>query len=228
MATVDTLVVDLQNWTGETSTTLPNATAAEFINRAIRRLQRRHGYQGTVGSVDLVIGTLGRTPLPFDYVREIHVWQKDTTQSDPARALAPVARTDKGEWVKGIAPQNQRDTVFPNVAAPGAFDTTGQLFAYYIEGGMFVIVPTPTADTTFQIDYVQTAPELVYGTSQTNWFTQRYPDVVREGGLAEAYKFLHQPDLAALHETAFGTLASEAIINDEAPSMAGPKRSRGN
>lgn len=228
MATLDTLVTDVQSWTGETTTTLPNATAAECVNRAIRRLQRRHGYQGTVGSTDLTIGTQGRVPLPFDYVAEIHVWQKNTSQSDPARALVPIMRTLKEEWYKGIAPQVQRDTIFPNVAAPGAFDTTTNSYAYFIEGGMFVLVPTPTSNVTVQLDYVQQAPELVHGTGQTNWFTQRYPDVVREGALAEAYKFLHEWDAAALHEQAFTTLAVESIVQDEAPTAAGPRRSRGN
>ena len=223
--TVDELIDALQAYTQESTTTLPDATCAEFVNTAIRRLQRVHPYQGEATSADLTITTAGQTPLPADFIAETGVWLKDTSQTDPAQALSPIVRTSRQAWVNAVDPDASRDTVYPNVAAPGDASPTQR--GYYVQNGLLVIVPSPTSTITVQLDYTRLLADLVVNQAGSNHFTQRYPDVVRAGALAEAYRYRHEDERAMLWEQQFLAMAKESISQDEAPSMAGNKRTRG-
>lgn len=222
MATIDALVTDLQNWTSASSTVLPATTCVEFVNTAIRRLQRRRAYQAEHLSVDLTFGaTVGVVPLPLDYVAETGVWQKDTAQTDPAMALRSITRTLRPTWVQGTDPDNTRDTIYPNVASPGASASTTGSFLYYTWAGTLTIVPTPNATLTVQLDYVRKLPELIAATAEENTFLRLYTDVVRDGALVEAYRYLHQWDVALAYEQVFAMKVQEAILADTAPTAAG-------
>lgn len=221
MATIDTLITDLQTYTSAGSTRLPDADCTEFLNATIRRLQRVHPWLGEQHQVDLSIGTGGLVPLPTDFVHEIAVWKKDTAQSDPAKALSTIQRTSRSAWVRseGTAAATA-DTIYPSIAQPTASNTTTSLY-YYLWDGTLVIVPTPTSTLTVTLDYIRTLPELVDNSGMANVFTTKYPDIVRTGALAEAYRYLHEWEVAGAYEALFQAQAREGITMDEAQSFAG-------
>lgn len=227
MATIDALITALRAYTGETSTTAPDATILEALNTAMRRMQRVHGYQGPRGWIDVVVGTQGGTALPVDFVREYGVYQRDTTQTDPSRALRVIPRTTRYAWTtEGGTADAERDAIYPNVASASA-SSSNREYGYWIQGGEITIVPSPTTTLTVAIEYERTLPDLVSGSALSNWFTARFPDVVREGGLAELYRYLHEWEVAGQHEQRFAALAQESRTADEAGMLAGPPQRRG-
>lgn len=221
MATIDTLITDLQTYTSAGSTRLPDADCTEFINATIRRLQRIHPWLGEQHTVDLTVGTGGVAVLPADFIHELGVWQKDTSQTDPAKALTEIQRTSRAAWVRSEGDAvATADAIYPSVAQPGSATATSSRY-YYLWNGTLAIVPTPTSAITVTLDYIRTLPELVDNSGMQNVFTLRFPDLVRTGALAQAYRYLHEWEVAALHEQLFAAQAKEGISQDEAQSFAG-------
>lgn len=229
MATIDTLITDLQNWTGTSSTVLPGTTCAEFVNTAIRRLERQRPYRGTIATMALAVGTTGYAPLPTDFIGEIGVWLVGTsTGSGATDGLAVMRRwNSKRAWLESNGDEwSARDSVYPNIAARGPVDDNG-ISGYFIEGQTFYVVPTPTAAVTVQIDYARQLNDLVATSGASNVFVDLFPDVVRFGALREAYLYLHEEERAALYEQLFQAATKEATQRDEATTAAGPTPIRG-
>lgn len=226
MATIDDLVTELRDYLGESSTTLPTATAVECVNTAVRRMQRLKPWLGQQHTVDLTVPTTGTVPLPADFVNEIGVWLKDTAQTDPAAALTPIRRTSRPAWIEREAPFNtSQDTIYPNVAAPGARHDTDH--GYYTWRGLLTIVSSPSAAITITLDYIRLWPDLVASSGGSNVFTDTYRDVARQGALAEASRYAKEFERSAVFEALFQGSLGEAVRFDEAPAMAGGTKSRG-
>lgn len=236
MASIDSLVTDLQNWTNAGSAILTNAIAAECVNEAIRRMKRKHNWRYQTSSVQLVLPggvglQSGQSILPPDFTQELYVYTVDPAQSDPSKALIPIKKVLAGKqgWFEAQSPIANTDVIFPQVAAPSSLSVITAERGYYIWGGYLTIVPTPSASITVELDYVRTLPDLVAGlaTPDQNGWTIDYPDAVRMGGLRQAYLFLQQWEVAAGYETAFQVAMTEAIARDNATAFAGPPMTRG-
>lgn len=231
MATVDDLAADVVAWTSTSATVVPTATAVECVNAAIRRLVRKHAWRYQQASVDLSFGPGAQAvaALPADFLAELAVWQKaDPPPDDPSTGLAPIQRTLKPFWFAAVDPSSQRDPVFPQTQRPDALARPPDRH-YYVWAGTLALVPAPSATLLVQLDYVRVLDDLVGALTpaQTNAFTTAFPDVVRNGALAEAYRFLHEFDVAALYEALFQQGREEAIAQDNTSAAAGLSKTRG-
>ncbi len=229
MASIDDLVAQVRAHTASSTAVLPDATIAEFVNAKVRDLQRQHRFRGfgIVVSVDVPIPTTsgGMVALPADFVEETGVWLK--SGSDPAN-LTPIRKTLRRFFIEAVDPTTtQLDTVFPNVAAPSSTLPSG--IFYYLFGGFLFIVPKPNVALTVTLDYIALLPDLLVGMAppQTNVLSNLFPDVLRWGGLHEAYLYLHEWEVAASMLQQFEAALQRAIRFDEAQAMSGPPHQRG-
>jgi hypothetical protein len=228
MATIATLVDDVRTHTGQSGLTLLTSLCETFINNAILRMERRHNFRGQQVTLDPLPypANTDFVPVPSDFVTERAVWQKNQSQTDPSRALAPMqSKTLRRTWIESQNPAILRDSQFPAVAAPSATPLSNQ--GYYIWNRGLYLVPTPSAagGISLVLDYIRVLPDLT-GT-QNNWFTDTLPDVVRSGAVAEAYRYLQEADAATLWEAVFQARITDAIRTDETLSLSGPPASRG-
>jgi len=228
MATIDALATALQSYT-QAGSSLPTADAVECVNLTRRRMQRRHDWQPMQVSIELTV-VAGAAPLPSDFLRELFVYVRDPSQSDPSLALFPVRRLLKQQWFLGENDtRTLRDATYPQVAAPAATSQVVVARAYYVWRNHLFIVPAPSVALTVSVDYARRLPDLVAGQTpaQQDTFTTLYVDVVRAGALAEAYDFLHEEERAARADARYELRLKEAIDADNALAFAGPPAKRG-
>jgi len=205
---------------------LVTATCEEFINTALRRLQRTHLFRCQELSLDIPYSaTTQSVPLPPDFLTESGVWSKDPSATDPTKALAPVVRTQRRFWIEAVDPSNLRDTIYPNVASPSANTFLLTSRWYYIWAQQLVIVPQPNALITLTLDYWKKTADLTG--VQFNDFTVLYPDLLRAGALVEAYKFLHEDERAATIEAEYQDKLRQSIGIDDTTAFSGPPPVRG-
>ena len=228
MATIADLVQDILTHTGQSGLVFLVSQRETFVNNAILRMERRHHFRGQQVTLDPLLfpANADFIPVPPDFVTERGLWQKNT-QTDPSRALVPItAKTLRRFWIEATDPANQKDSIFPAVANPSAGQTPGGSFYYIWNRGLY-LVPSPSISpgVTLVLDYIRIVPDLTG--DQENWFTRHVPDVVRAGAVAEAYRFLVQPDAAQLWEQTFEARLTDAIRQDETLSLSGPPSSRG-
>ena len=226
MATIADLTGDILTHTGTSRLTLLQTVMENFVNEAIRRMERKHHFRGQEVTLDPLPypANADFVPVPTDFVTERGVWQKMSSQTDPSKALSSFDKTLRRFWIEAKNPTLLRDTLFPNTASPTVTSPTQQF--YYIWNRGLFLIPTPTtAPLSLVLDYIRIVPDLT-GT-QSNWFTEFTPDVVRAGAMAEAFRFLQVPEAATLWEAAFQDRLQEAIRQDESLSLSGPPSSRG-
>lgn len=219
MATIDTLIDDLQAWTSVGSTRLSDAVAGECLNTAMRKLQRIYPWVRSM-SVRLTVGAgVGYVPLPPGFVTEKAVALVDTAQTDPSKALTPIDRTTRVAWLQGRTADTS-EQVYPRYAGSESDDEITQ---YYVYDGNLVVVPTPSSEITLDVEYEPQTMDLVVDSGMENLLTRDYADIVREGGLAEAYAYLHEPDKSLFHTQRFNQAAKEGITQREAASLSGSR-----
>lgn len=231
MATAERLVAELQLYTEAGPTVLPDTIALECVNLTIRAMQRKHDFRSMQQSVAVPIpgGTVNRAPLPFDFIHEVMVYTLDPGQQDPAQALVPTVRVLKPQWFAARSPLNSTDPVFPNVAVPGARSDVTNERGYYVWAGYLYVVPSPSQPITLNLDYARRNPDLVLGLTpeDENALTVEFPDVVRAGGLAEAYDWLHEENRSVRWMGVFEQRLAKAIDADNAICFSGPSPKRG-
>lgn len=242
MATIDDLISDVQNWTlaGITgaSTTLTTTQCAEFVNAAIRRLERHKAWWFQYTTTRLAIpgisadsvsgGTIG---LPSNFISEEAVYTVDPTQTSPDATLVPIQKTLRGFWYEQVDPLALRDPIFPSVRAVSNA-TLNQDRRYYAltgasTGVSLTIFPTPSSAITVQLEYWRTFADLKAGTAYTNPFTTLYPDCVRAGAVAEANWYLQEGAQAAVWEARFASAREECVKHANALTAGGQGGSRG-
>jgi hypothetical protein len=233
MPTIADLTSDVLTLTNQSRLIFLQSVLEQFVNDAIRRMERRHHFRGQEVTLDPLPYPSGAdfVPVPADFVTDRAVWQHNTANTtDPSRALAAIGKKIlRPMWVEMLEPPNQRDSLFPAVAAsnPPA-SSLGPLLAhsfYYIWNRGLYIVPTPSQTITLTLDYVRVLPDLTG--AQSNWFTDHVQDVVRAGAVAEAYRFLQLADAANIWEQTFQQRLDDAIRQDSTLQLSGTKAARG-
>lgn len=228
MATLAQLRSDLRTWTSTHANpaVLPDAICDECINGAIGLMQEAHLWRGQeTTSVTLTYPAGAESiQLPADFVSQKAVYQ----QTDAVRVpLAYVEKTRRDDFIReGSTGSGLRDVDYPQIAPSDANLMTGILYAIWQE--LLYLYPPPGAqDLTLVVDYWKRLPALVIGTFDDNFFTLRYPHVVRQGALADAYAYLQEDERSGTYRQLFEATLTRAILDDKTLMLAGGSTSRG-
>ena len=227
MASLASLRTDLRNWTATHANpaVLPDAVCAECINASVALMAEAHLWRGQeTTSVPLTYpGGADSMALPSDFVAHKAIYEQ--SPSGPLPMLAYIERTLRDEWVRNETPSGGiRDPDYPQVAPPGGDATSSLQYAIWKE--CLYLLPTPSADVSLVLDYFARPVELVNG-DDVNFFTTRYPHVVRIGALADAYAFLHEEERSAAYKAMFESMLTRVILDDKTTVLAGGTMSRG-
>jgi hypothetical protein len=228
MATLSSLRSDLRTWTATHANpaVLPDAICDECINAAVGLMQEAHLWRGMeTTSVTLTFPAGAESiPLPSDYVAQKAVYQ----QADAATPvpLAYVEKTLRDEFIRTDAPTSgARDPEYTQVAPVGGVPNWGANYAIWQE--QLYLYPPPTAiDLLLLLDYWKRLPLLV-NPDDVNFFTTRYPHVLRYGALADAYSYLQEDERSGTYRQMFEGMLARVIIDDKAFMLAGGTTSRG-
>jgi hypothetical protein len=229
MATLAQLRSDLRTWTSThaNAAILPDAICDECINGAIGLMQEAHLWRGQEStSVTLTYPAAAESiQLPADFVSQKAVYQLTDATRIP---LAYIEKTRRDDFIReGSSVAGPRDADYPQIAPSDANLMTGILYAIWME--LLYLYPPPAQDLTLVVDYWKRLPALTDGTvDQTqNFFTLRYPHVVRQGALADAYAYLQEDERSATYRALFEATLTRAILDDKTLMLAGGSTSRG-
>jgi hypothetical protein len=226
MATLAQLRSDLRTWTSTHANVnvLPDAICDECINAAIALMQEAHLWRGQeTTSITLTypagVESIG---LPADFVSQKAVYQQTESATIP---LAYIERTRRDDFIRMDSPVGGlRDPQYPQVAMAGARTDIGTNYAIWTER-LYLYPPPQSDDLTLILDYWKRLPSLI--DPQTgNFFTTRYPHVVRYGALADAYSYLHEEERSATYRQMFESMLARVILDDKTLMLAGGTTSR--
>ena len=226
MATLAQLRSDLRTWTSThvNVNVLPDAICDECINAAISLCQEAHLWRGQETTSITITYPAGveSIALPGDFVSQKAVYQWVDSQSLP---LAYIERTRRDDFIRADSPVGGvRDPEYPHVSPP-ALTTTGTNYAIWTER-LYLYPPPQAADVTLIVDYWKRLPPLA-DPATGNFFTTRYPHVVRYGALADAYSYLHEEERSGTYRQMFETMLARVILDDKTLMLAGGTMSRG-
>src|SRR5262245_34734703 len=226
MATLNDLRLDLRNWTSTHANTaiLPDTACDTCVNAAVNLMQEAHLWRGQeTTSVTLTyVGGAEFLVLPTDFVSQKAVYQQLDTTRIP---LAYIEKTQRDVFIRGESPQGGlRDPEYPQVAPADAAIGPGALYAIWRE--QLYLYPPPSGDVTLLLDYWKRLPPLT-DPNLSNFFTERYPHVVRYGALADAYAYLHEEDRSQAYRAMFEAMLTRVILDDKNLMLAGGSTSRG-
>lgn len=227
MATLSDLRTVLQDWTGAGSTVLSTTITDACINGAIARMQQAHLWRGqeAVSSTLSFAALAASATLPSDFIAEKAAYFYDSTQTTPSSQYTYLKRVDRDWWFETFGRDSEEvDQQFPQVANPAATDVTDTRYAIWDD--KLWLYPSPPSAVSVVLDYWGLLTDLTSG-SDTNFFTTRYPHIVRMGALAEAYEFLHEDERATLYRAKFEQELARAILDDKTKAMSGGSRTRG-
>jgi hypothetical protein len=228
MATLSNLRVDLRTWTSTHANpaVLPDAICDECINAAIGLMQEAHLWRGQeTTSVTLTYPAGAESILlPADFVSQKAVYEVTAAERLP---LAYVEKTRRDDFIReGSTGSGLRDVDYPQIAPSDANLMTGTLYAIWQE--LLYLYPPPGAqDLTLVVDYWKRLPPLNVDTVPENFFTLRYPHVVRPGALADAYAYLQEDERSGTYRALFEAMLTRAILDDKTLMLAGGSTSRG-
>ncbi len=229
MATLAQLRSDLRTWTSTHANpaVLPDAICDQCVNAAIGLMQEAHLWRGQeTTSVTLTYPAGAESILlPADFVSQKAVYEVTAAERLP---LAYVEKTRRDDFIReGSTGSGLRDADYPQIAPSDANLMTGTLYAIWQE--LLYLYPPPAQDLTLVVDYWKRLPALTDGTvDQTqNFFTLRYPHVVRQGALADAYAYLQEDERSATYRGLFEATLTRAILDDKTLMLAGGSTSRG-
>jgi hypothetical protein len=228
MATLAQLRSDLRTWTSTHANVnvLPDAICDECINAAIALMQEAHLWRGQETTSITITYPAGAESiaLPGDFVSQKAVYLQNTSQTLP---LAYIERTRRDDFIRADSPVGGvRDPYYPQVSPPSmATSSTGANYAIWMEQ-LYLYPPPQSADLTLILDYWMRLPPLV-DPDTDNFFTTRYPHVVRYGALADAYSYLHEEERGATYRQMFESMLARVILDDKTLMLAGGSMSRG-
>jgi len=227
MATLGILRSDLRTWTSTHANlaVLPDPICDECINGSISLMQEAHPFRGQE-TTSLPLAYPANTEwiaLPDDFVAQRAIYQ--VTDSGTIPLLAYVEKTLRDEWVRSEKPvEGLRDPEYPQVAPPGT--PIGWPVQYAIWQEQLYLLPVPSQDIQLVLDYYLRVPPLS-DPNTDNFFTRRYPHVVRMGALADAYAYLQEEERAAAHRQLFESMLARVILDDKTTMLAGGSTERG-
>jgi len=226
MATLSDLRTVLQDWTGAGSTVLSTTITDACINGAIARMQQAHLWRGqeAVSASLSFAANAASASLPSDFIAEKAAYFYDSTQTAPSSQYEVIKRVDRDWWFEQRTSDANTDQIFPQVADPGGDTETSTRYALWDD--KLWLVPSPSSAVVVVLDYWALLTDLSSG-SDSNFFTTRYPHIVRKGALAEAYDFLHEDERATLYRAQFEQELQRAILDDKTKAMSGGSRTRG-
>jgi len=227
MATLGDLRSDLRIWTSTQNNpaVLPDVVCDECINGAISLMQESHLWRGQeTTSIPLSYPASSESiALPEDFVAQRAIYQ--STNGGTVPLLAYMEKTLRDEWLRSEQPAGGlRDPEYPQVAPPGTPDGWGIRYAIWRE--RLYLLPVPTATVQLVLDYYARVPWLSDPT-RANFFTMRYPHVVRYGALADAYSYLHEEDRSGTYRQMFEAMLARVILDDKNLRFAGGTTDRG-
>lgn len=226
MATLAQLRSDLRIWTSTHANpaVLPDPICDECINGAIGLMQEAHLWRGQeTTSVTLTYPAAAESiQLPADFVSQKAVYQLTEAARIP---LAYIEKTRRDDFIReGSSISGPRDADYPQIAPSDANLMMGILYAIWQE--LLYLYPPPAQDLTLVVDYWKRLPALALG-DDANFFTVRYPHVVREGALADAYAYLQEDERGGAYRQLFEATLTRAILDDKTLMLAGGSTSRG-
>jgi len=230
MATLAQLRTDLRTWTATHANVavLPDWVCDEAINGAVGLMQEAHLWRGQeTTSVTLTYpATAESIALPSDFVAQKALYQQDDAAPAPI-PLAYIEKTLRDEFIRKEAPiGGVRDPEYPQIA-PISTVTTGLGARYAVWQERLYLYPAPSgADLTLLLDYWKRLPALA-NPNDTNFFTIRYPHVLRYGALADAYVYLQEEERSGVHRQLFESMLARVILDDKTVMLAGGTMSRG-
>src|SRR5262245_3032783 len=227
MATLNDLRLDLRNWTSTHAhpAILSDTICDECINAAVDLMQEAHLWRGQETTSVTLTYPAGAEflTLPADFVSQKAVYQ----QTGPSRIpLAYIEKTRRDEYIRGESPSGGlRDPVSPQITPSCATIGPGALYAIWQEQ-LYLYPPPGSQDVTLLIDYWKRLPRLT-DPNTANFFTTRYPHVVRYGALADAYSYLHEEERSGTYRATFEAMLTRVILDDKTLMLAGGSTSRG-
>jgi hypothetical protein len=227
MATLGDLRSDLRIWTSTHANpaVIPDVVADACINGAISLMQEAHLFRGQeTTSIPLAYpADTESINLPADFVAQRAVYQ--TTDSGSIPLLAYVEKTIRSEWLRSEKPaEGHRDPEYVQVAPPGS--PIGWPTQYSIWRERLYLMPVPSQDLQLVLDYYLRVPPL-NDPVRANFFTMRYPHVVRYGALADVYAYLHEDERAGTWRQMFEGMLARVILDDKNTMLAGGSPERG-
>jgi hypothetical protein len=226
MATLAELRSDLRIWTSTHANVnvLPDGVCDECINAAISLMQEAHLWRGQeTTSVTLTYpAAVESIGLPPDFVSQKAVYQWVDSQQFP---LAYIEKTRRDDFIRADSPMGGiRDPEYPQVSPPNVA-ALGTNYAIWMER-LYLYPPPQSTDITLIVDYWKRLPPL-FAVDGTNFFTTRYPHVVRYGALADAYCYLHEEERGGVYRQMFESMLARVILDDKTLMLAGGSTSRG-
>jgi hypothetical protein len=227
MATLGELRDDLRLWTSThlNPAVLPDVVCDSCINGSIALMQESHLWRGQeTTSIPLAYAADAESiPLPENFVAQRAIYQQ-TQQGAPVPLLAYMEKTVREEWVRSEQPVGIRDAEYPQVAPPGT--PFGWPVQYAIWRERLYLLPVPNVEQQLVLDYYARVPWLS-DPIRANFFTMRYPHVVRYGALADAYCYLHEEERAQSYRQMFEAMLARVILDDKTTMLAGGTSDRG-
>jgi hypothetical protein len=202
---------------------LPDPICDECINAAISLMQEAHLWRGQeTTSIQVTYpASVESIDLPSDFVSQKAVYQWVDSQSFP---LAYIEKTRRDDFIRADSPVGGiRDPEYPQVSPPNAA-ALGYNYAIWME--RLYLYPPPPVDITLIVDYWKRLPPLA-DPATGNFYTTRYPHVVRYGALADAYCYLQEEDRGGVYRQIFESMLARVILDDKTLMLAGGSPSRG-
>lgn len=214
----------IRDLVGHTSTTVTDALVLEAINTAIEEAQLTADWQphDQTWEATYPVNADGLA-LPEGIVFVYQWYQRDTTQTDPSRALVPLDETTRYQWQqRAIAGDASR--VHPRPAVSGTY--------YYLWDGKVFVVPQPSTAIELVLDYrgwirplttVATAPSP----ESQNYFTLQYQRTITWGALAIIWHALGEDGFETNADARAMRLLQRAVKHDAVLKSSGPPKVRG-
>lgn len=209
---------------GHTSATVTDTLVLEAINTAIEEAQIAADWQPQDQSWEVTYHTADDgLPLPEGVIFIYDVQQRNLSQTDPAKALAPLQEITRHQWIERINAGDMSRS-FPRPSISGTY--------YYLWDGKLYVVPQTSAPIALVVDYRGLVrPLTVVSTSLTtessNYFTLQYQRAFTWGAMAIIWHALGEDDFAVAADQRAQRFLTRAIKNEAVLKSSGPPKVRG-